>query len=334
MSIHDTAPVRPGEELNLQALTEYLKSNLHSGAAGLHVEQFPSGHSNLTYMVQAGGQEYVLRRGPLGPVAPKAHDMAREFRILRAIHPHFQPAPEAILLCEDLSILGCVFFLMERRNGLVIRDSVPAGIHVSEPFIDCLAALHAVDISPPELAALGKPEGFLQRQVKGWSERWLRAQTGDIPDMGRIMEWLVRETPTPLEPTIVHNDFKLDNVMFDSSARVSAVLDWEMATIGDPLVDVGLTLCYWRLGSVSSQSADLGLYSREQFLERYANKTGRNLEHIHWYEILGIFKLAVILQQIYFRYRQGQTQDERFKHFDLRVASLVNDAMQLMERHR
>ena len=342
--MHDTAPVRPGEELNLLALTEFLETRLPGGAAGLRVEQFPGGHSNLTYMINAGGREFVLRRGPLGPVPPKAHDMAREFRILRAIHPHFQPAPEAILLCEDLAVLGGVFFLMERRSGVVIRDAVPdvfAGVgdlpvRLSKAFIDCLSMLHTVDISAPDLAALGKPEGFLERQVKGWSERWLRSQTSCLPGMDRIMEWLAQSVPAALAPTIVHNDFKLDNVMFDSSdpTRVAAVLDWEMTTIGDPLVDVGLTLCYWRLGSVSSLSQNIGLYSREQFLERYASKTGRDLGRIHWYEILGIFKLAVILQQIYFRYHQGQTRDERFKHFDVRVANLSNDALLLLERHQ
>ncbi len=341
--MHDTAPVRAGEELNLQALAEFLEKRLPGGAAGLSVEQFPGGHSNLTYMVSAGGQEYVLRRGPLGPVAPKAHDMAREFRILQAIHPHFKPAPEAILLCEDLAVLGCVFFVMERRRGVVIRDSVPeefAGggdlpVKLSEAFIDCLATLHSVDISSPDLAALGKPDGFLERQVKGWSERWLRSQTSSLPAMDRIMIWLAQSVPAPSPPTIVHNDFKLDNVMFDSTdpTRVAAVLDWEMTTIGDPLVDVGLTLCYWRLGSVTSLCESIGLYSREQFLAKYARTTGRDLRQIHWYEILGIFKLAVILQQIYFRYDQGQTKDERFKHFDLRVANLVNDALQLLERH-
>ncbi len=343
MSIQDTAPVRPGEELNIPALTEFLEIRLTGGAAGLRVEQFPGGHSNLTYMISAGGREFVLRRGPLGPVPPKAHDMAREYRILRAIHPHFQPAPEAILLCEDLAILGSVFFLMERRRGVVIRDAVPEQFvelrdlpaRLSEAFIDCLATLHSVGISAPDLAALGKPEGFLERQVRGWSERWLRSQTTPLPGMDRIMEWLDQSVPPPLAPTIVHNDFKLDNVMFDFNDpnRVAAVLDWEMTTIGDPLVDVGLTLCYWRLGSVSSLSGDIGLYSREQFLARYAAKTGRDLARIHWYEILGIFKLAVILQQIYFRYHQGQTRDERFRHFDARVANLVNDAMQLLERH-
>ena len=338
---NDTAPVRPGEELPLDNLSKYLQDKLPHDTTSLQLQQFPGGHSNLTYLLRIGQQEYVLRRGPLGPVAPKAHDMAREFRILKSIHPHFQPAPNVYLLCEDLAVLGCVFFIMERRQGEIIRESVPPQFQtvpdfpglISRAFIDCLATLHSVDISTPELAALGKPEGFLERQVKGWTERWHRAQTTPLPGMDRIIHWLTNGIPNPLAPTLVHNDFKLDNMMFqfDDPSRVAAVLDWEMTTIGDPLVDLGLTLCYWQLGSISSLGKDAGLYDRAQFLAHYETKTGRDLSNIRWYEILGIFKLAVILQQIYFRYHQGQTKDERFAHFDVRVAALVNSAVSLLE---
>ncbi len=341
MIVSDTAPVRPGEELNTAALSEYLQRKLPGANAGVQLEQFPGGHSNLTYLLRRGDEEYVLRRGPLGPVAPKAHDMAREFRILKSVHPHFPAAPNVFVLCEDVSVLGCVFFIMERRRGEIIRDIVPAQFQrlpdfqgtLSQAFIDCLAALHAVNIQSPDLAALGKPEGFLSRQVKGWTERWRRAQTTPSIGMDRLIDWLSSSIPTPLAPTLVHNDFKLDNLMFsfNEPSRVEAVLDWEMTTIGDPLVDVGLTLCYWQLGSISSLGKEIGLYNREQFLEHYHSRTGRNLDNIRWYEILGIFKLAVILQQIYFRYHQGQTKDERFAQFDARVANLIDSATRLLD---
>jgi aminoglycoside phosphotransferase (APT) family kinase protein len=339
--MHETAPARPGEQLDLLSLAMFLEGKLEGGTSGFAVEQFTGGHSNLTYALHAGGHDYVLRRGPMGPVPPKAHDMAREFRILKAVHPHFEPAPKAVLFCEDLSVLGCVFYLMERRRGIIIREEIQEELagkqgEVSEAFIDCLAQLHSVSITEPEIAGLGKPDGFLKRQVSGWSERWVKAQTSSLPAMDSIMKWLAASTPMPLSPTIVHNDFKLDNVMFEvgESLRVNAVLDWEMTTIGDPLVDVGLTLCYWRLGSVSSATKSGGLYTREQFLDRYYEKTGRNLAFVHWYEILGVFKLAVILQQIYFRYHHGHTKDERFSRFDKRVSDLVNDALEMLERNR
>lgn len=341
MIVSDTAPVRPGEELDSAALSQYLQGKLPGDHSWVELEQFPGGHSNLTYLLRRGNEEYVLRRGPLGPVAPKAHDMAREFRILKSVHPSFPAAPNVFVLCEDVTVLGCVFFIMERRRGEIIRDIVPAQFQgvpdfqgvLSRAFIDCLATLHSVEIHTPELAALGKPEGFLDRQVKGWTERWRRAQTTPSIGMDRLIEWLTSTIPTPLAPTLVHNDFKLDNVMFsfDKPSQVEAVLDWEMTTIGDPLVDVGLTLCYWQLGSISSLGKETGLYNRQQFLEHYHSRTGRNLENIRWYEILGIFKLAVILQQIYFRYHQGQTKDERFAQFDVRVANLIESAVHLLD---
>ena len=342
MQATDTAPIRPGEELNIPALQAFLTGKIDGAAQGIELEQFPGGHSNLTYLLRAGGREYVLRRGPLGPVAPKAHDMAREFHILQAVHPHFAAAPNVYVLCEDTTITGGVFFLMERRRGVIVRTGIPEEFAVipdharslSEAFVDCLASLHEVDIERHGLVQLGKPEGFLDRQVKGWAGRWSRAQTTPLAAMDRIIGWLESAMPTPLAATLVHNDFKLDNMMFAprDPTRVAAVLDWEMTTVGDPLVDVGLTLCYWQLGSVSAQPTSMGLFSRADFLARYARRTGRDLSRIDWYEVLGMFKLAVILQQIFYRYHNGQTQDPRFQHFDQRVAALVADAVTLLEK--
>jgi aminoglycoside phosphotransferase (APT) family kinase protein len=337
----DTGPVRPGEELNLPSLADWLRGRIAGAERGITLEQFPSGHSNLTYLLRIDGIEYVLRRGPLGLVAPKAHDMGREFRVLQMVHPHFQEAPNVFHLSEDTAVLGAVFFLMERRHGLILRDEIPPHLakmpnyaeRVSKAFVDCLIRLHAVDISRTGLIALGKPEGFLERQVQGWADRWKRATTDDMPKMDRVIRWLTDHQPSSPAPTLVHNDYKLDNVMLseDSAERIEAVLDWEMATVGDPLADLGLTLCYWawveapqlRARGVPSLTSQPGWYTRDQFVRRYAEGTGRDLSQIGYYEVLGIFKLAVILQQIYYRFRHGQTQDTRFQNFGDRVKGLV-----------
>lgn len=353
----ETAPVRIGEELNIDSLTEYLRSRIDDVESGITVEQFPSGHSNLTYLLRTNraSREFVLRRGPLGPVAPKAHDMAREFRFLQMVHPYFPPAPAVLLLCEDPAVLGSVFFLMERRHGIILRDAVPAGLAalsnspqlISESFVDCFARLHAIDVVKTGLVALGKPDGFLARQVQGWGERWHRAVTNDIPKivatkMDSVIQWLADRMPASFLPTLVHNDYKLDNVMLraECPTSITAVLDWEMATIGDPLADVGLSLCYWvwaqaalppgqTLPSLTSQP---GWYTRDQFVQRYAQQTGRDLSQIGYYEVLGVFKLAGILQQIYCRFKHGQTSDPRFQDFDQRVNVLVEVASTLKEK--
>jgi aminoglycoside phosphotransferase (APT) family kinase protein len=340
----ETQPIRPGEELDIQKLKDYLRDKIEQGDQ-IVLHQFPGGHSNLTYSLKTPGREYVLRRGPLGPVAPKAHDMAREFTVLKAVSPHFAPAPEVFHLCQDTSILGAIFFVMERRHGIVIRDHVPPSIaaisdhpqRISRGLMSCLVNLHAVDIEKYGLTNLGKPAGFLDRQVNGWFERWLRAKTEDIPEMDRLIEWIKNNMPESPAPTLVHNDFKLDNVMLDSNdcGRVEAVLDWEMSTVGDPLVDLGLFLCYWGQpadpgGSKASITAQPGWLSRAEIIEHYAKGSGRDVSNVDYYEIFAIFKLAVVLQQIFFRFHCGQTQDERFRHFNGRVRNLITHATSLI----
>ncbi|MBI2684705.1 MAG: phosphotransferase family protein [Acidobacteria bacterium] len=309
------------------------------------VEQFPGGHSNLTYLVMGADREWVLRRAPIGTIAPKAHDMAREFRILAAIHPHFPEAPQVYRLCEDPAIIGATFFLMERRRGHILRDRIPADLsatpqQISELFIDCLARLHSIPLVSNGLDKLGKPEGFVERQVKGWAERWRRAQTAEVPLMDQVIHWLETHLPESADASIVHNDFKLDNVMV-APAKIAAVLDWEMTTIGDPLADLGLTLSYWcwvnrpnvRTAGVPALTLEPGWYTREQFLDRYAARTGRDLRNIAYFEVLGVFKLAVIVQQIYLRFHLGQTADPRFRDFGERAAALVALAAGLAEAH-
>lgn len=345
----DTAPVRPGEELDTDALRAYLREHLSGSVDTVDVEQFPGGHSNLTYLVRLGEREYVLRRAPLGPVAPKAHDMAREYHLLRRVHPVFPAAPRVELLCEDVSVIGAVFYLMERRRGVVIRTRLPreyadipdAPRRASEALVDTLADLHAIDIHATGLIDLGKPDGFLTRQVEGWAGRWRRAQTHESPEAEPVIAWLQSRMPPGGAPTLVHNDYKLDNLMLaaDDPGRVAALLDWEMTTVGDPLVDVGLTLTYWTQRGfpdafrtpVGAPAAELGFFTRDEFLERYAARTGRNVTRMTWYEVLGLFKLAVILQQIYARYHAGQTRDERFAHLGEQAQGLLREAARQIE---
>jgi|SRR5579872_814432 len=341
----DTAAIRAGEELNTAILAEYLRDKLEDAERGIEIEQFPGGHSNLTYLIRTPSREYVLRRPPLGPVAPKAHDMAREYTVLKAVHPHFGPAPEVFHLCEDTSIIGAVFFVMERRRGIVVRSEIPPELaafpnypaRVSAGFVTCLADLHAIDIEAHGLTALGKPAGFLDRQVRGWADRWEGAKTEEIAEMTYLLRWLREHLPASPSPTLVHNDFKLDNVMLAAGepGRIEAVLDWEMATVGDPLVDVGLVLCYWGQpsdpgGTKASLTSGEGWFTRPQLVEDYAKRSGRDVSNISYYEIFALFKLAVVLQQIYVRFHRGQTRDERFRHFDKRVRNLIDQAVALI----
>ena len=341
-----SAAFRPGEEIDIAALAAYLRGKLAGADQGISVEQFPGGHSNLTYLLCAGGRDYVLRRPPLGPVAPKAHDMAREYSVLRAVHPVFPPAPEVFLLCEDTGVIGAIFFIMERRHGIVLRREIPAelagvpqlGQRVSQAFVDCLAALHKVDAAA---TFLGKPAGFLERQVRGWAGRWDRAKTEDIPAMTSLIGWLVDCLPESGPPTLVHNDYKLDNLMLDANdpGRVEAVLDWEMTTVGDPLVDLGCALCYWpqagdppsRSEAISAITTKPGWYTRAQIVDEYARQTGRDVSRVPYYEVFGIFKVAVILEQIYFRFWRGQTRDERFAVLHARVHALIQAGTDLVE---
>ena len=325
----------------------------------IEIKQFPGGHSNLTYLIRYGEQEFVLRRPPVGPVAPTAHDMPREYKLLSVINPHFPLAPKPVLLCEDTSVMGVPFYLMERRRGFIVRFKVPEQIgeslelrkHISESVVDTLVALHAVDIQETGIVNIGKPEGFVARQVHGWADRWRRSKTGELAEMDQVIEWLVERIPAEKanSATIVHNDFKLDNLMLDAedTARVVALLDWEMCTVGDPLIDVGLLLTYWtmqgrkdesgtpdRNSSLRAVTKGPGWLTRDEIIKRYEAGSGRDLSGIVFYETFARFKVAVIIHQIYFLYVQGQTRDERFRNFDSLVRELAQEALELAERSR
>ncbi len=355
----DTRAVRDSEVLDWTSLGAYLRDQLPRQPAFVKrygrrelpgtpaVRQFPGGHSNLTYLLDVGDIELVLRRPPLGPVPPRAHDMGREFRWLSALHPAFPLAPSPLLLCEDLSVVGSVFYVMERRSGLVVRHEEPPSIAghedvrrgISEAMVDTLVALHEVDVTAGPLATLGKPAGFVERQVAGWTERWNRAKTVEIPDMDAVAAWLFARLPAdPARPAVVHGDFKLDNVILDGSdpTHVVAVLDWEMCALGDPLVDVGIFLGYWvptpgpgEPDALSAVTDRPGWLTRDAILERYARRSGRGLTEIHFFETFAVFKLAVVIQQIYVRYVRGQTDDARFAALGDRVVRLARRAASL-----
>ena len=353
----DTRRVRATEQLDWPRLAAYLREHVSScGFPGLdlsremEVEQFPGGHSNLTYLVRFGGFEMVLRRPPFGPIPATAHDMKREHRWLAAMHPVFPLAPRPQFFCDDADVVGTMFYVMERRRGIVVRNEEPSSLagrpderrRVSIAMVDALADLHAIDITRHGLAELGKPAGFVERQVRGWTERWHRSKIAEVPGMEALAEWLAaHRQPDPDRPCVVHGDFKLDNVMLDrvDVGRVVAVLDWEMSALGDPLVDVGILLAYWSRSEPGGPSdAQTPItdrrcwFTREEIVERYARRSGRDVSGIHFYETFALFKIAVVIQQIFSRYVRGHTDDPRFARFDLRVAQLARQAAALAER--
>ncbi|MBI5282027.1 MAG: phosphotransferase family protein [Candidatus Solibacter usitatus] len=327
---HETAAPRSGEEIAAGALSAWL-------GEPVEVRQFPGGHSNLTYLVTTPARELVLRRPPVGPVAAKAHDMAREYRFLKALHPQFWLAPRPVALCEDTAVLGCTFLLMERRHGRILRgEQLPEEerAEASRAFVQTLAELHGVDARRPELAVLGRPAGFLERQVQGWGERWQRCRPETAVELDRALARLAESVPAESGATVIHNDYKLDNLMLDrdDAGRATAVLDWEMAALGDPLFDLGVALTYWSHAAMPGLlTAAPGWWTRDEVVEQYARMSGRDVSRLGWHEAFGVFKLAVIVQQIYGRWQRGQTADDRFAGFGEVVRALGARVSRLLE---
>jgi aminoglycoside phosphotransferase (APT) family kinase protein len=345
----EVAPIRAGEEFDEPTVEAYLKERIPGLDGKMEVLQFPGGHANLTYLIRFGARELVLRRPPLGPVAPRSHDMAREYRVLSRLGGHYPQAPRAYLLCEDPSILGAIFIVMERCHGTIIRSSVPPEIdrhpngrrRASFALIGAMAAFHDLDWRKLGLTDLGKPEGFVERQVHGWKGRWDRAKNVEIPLFEETYRWLVEHLPESPQSTLVHNDLKFDNVMIDPDDpdRVTALLDWDMTTLGDPLIDLGTLLGYWteagdpaERGATTAVTAQPGFPSRAEISERYAKLRGIDLAAIPWYEAFAHWKTAVVLQQIYIRFVRGQTQDARFEMLGNAVPILVQIAAKVAER--
>jgi aminoglycoside phosphotransferase (APT) family kinase protein len=344
-----TTAVRPGEELDLAKLEPFLRSHFPGETGSLVVRQYPSGHSNLTYSLQLGSHELVLRRSPFGSKVKTAHDMGREYRVLSKLHAHYPPAPQVLLFCEDDSVLGAPFYLMKPIHGVILRRDVPPGLdfssgvarRVSESFLDNLALLHSLDYSAIGLAELGKPQGYLERQVRGWIERYHGSKTHDIPEVETISNWIQQHMPAPSGAALIHNDYKYDNVVFDANdlTKIIGVLDWEMCTIGDPLTDLGSALAYWVDANDSPEILETrwgptncpGSLTRAQLAERYAQKTGRDVSQMPFYLVFARFKIAVIVQQIYYRYHQGLTHDERFATMPQLVKVLLRASLRTAE---
>ncbi len=306
-------------------LPAYLSDQLGLPCPDLHITAFPGGFSNLTYAISCDSFSYVLRRPPLGQKISKAHDMVREFKVLEALEKAgYTKMPKPILVCEDESIIGAPFFLMERVDGRIIRNKMPADVgpaffrKLSEQSMDVLIELHQLELEQSGLLALGKPDGYVRRQLEGWTERYQKAKTDELPDLEQAFAWLQENQAPNSSVAFIHNDFKFDNLVCSSDAEVVAVLDWEMATIGDPLMDVGTTLAYWaEPGDVDilkmfNLSYVEGNFSRAELVEYYAAKTSVDMTQILFYYVFGLCKVAVIAQQIYQRYVQGFSSDARF----------------------
>jgi aminoglycoside phosphotransferase (APT) family kinase protein len=326
-----------------------LRQNLNLKKDEICIEQFPAGSSNLTYLVKIGVDEFVLRRPPFGNQVKTAHDMSREFQVLSKLSKVYTPAPKPLIYCKDESIIGSQFYLMERRRGLVIRGRTPEILEKSielqrkacESFIENLANLHALDYEKAGLGDLGKPVGYTKRQVEGWTKRYFNAKTDKNFELERAIEWLNKEIPESEAAALIHNDYKFDNLMLnpENLTEIVAVLDWEMATIGDPLMDLGTTLGYWMSREAGGQMLSMPFnprvlmenISRRELVEMYAQTSGRDVSDVLFYYVFGTFKVAVIAQQIYSRFAKGFTRDKRFSQFNVFVNALGKIALHAIE---
>ena len=342
----DTIEVRSEERFDTARLEPYLREHLDGADGPMDVRQFGGGHANLTYLVRFGEREWVLRRPPLGPVVPGSHDMRREYRVLSVLHAAYPLAPQAYLLCTDHDLIGADFFVMERRHGIAFRRDIPPPWvdrpdvlrGVGESLVDNLAALHAVDPASVGLDDLGKPDGYVERQVRGWIERWHNALTPDVGPAEPLTGWLRATTPAARRSTLLHNDYKLDNTLLDAEnpARTVAVLDWDMCTRGEPLMDLGEILALWgEKGETAHMHHQMptwhdGFFSRREAAERYARTSGADLSDVHWYVVFNLFRFAVIIQQIYVRYVRGQTHDERFRGYGAAANQIAQRALDMI----
>lgn len=330
------------DAINWEIVEQHLRKSIPDLPNGkLNVRQFSEGYSNLTYLLNIDDWEGVLRRPPFGEVPPKAHDMQREFRMLEKVNPVFPLAPKPYVYCEDPAIMDKHFYVMEKKQGVVIDDVLPenyggseqAGPKISQTVIQTLAQLQAIDYKKAGLAEMGKPEGFLERQVKGWIKRYDHSKTESIPQLSELEQWLAANLPKTQETTIVHNDFKLNNMVLDAQdpGKAVGILDWELSTIGDPMSDLGSTVAYWGqtddpdmgINIVTSQK---GFYTRREFVEAYAKASGRDVSNINYYVTFGFYKLAVILQQIHSRWKIGEIDDDRFGELNIAVRNLIEMA--------
>lgn len=348
--IDDATTVRKGEELDTARIEEFIKDSIPGLNGSLQINQFPKGHSNLTYLLSIGDREFVLRRPPFGRKAKSAHDMSREYRILKALKPVYKYCPEPFIYSEDETIMGCPFYIMQRIRGIILRRDFPESMTLTPSQINKLYRkvlkvqyeLHTIDYKKIGLENLGKPHNYVMRQVTGWCERYKAAKTPDAPNAEKVMGWLKEHMPPDSKkPGIIHNDFKLDNIVLDESdpMNIVGVLDWEMATIGDPLMDLGSSLAYWiqntdhrDLQAIRMMPTNAeGAPTREELVKLYSELSGLETGSFDFYYCFGLFRLSVIAQQIYYRYYHGQTKDERFQNMIIGVHVLENAARRIVE---
>ncbi|MGH7865326.1 MAG: phosphotransferase family protein [Candidatus Binataceae bacterium] len=347
--------VRDEERLDAPKLAAYLRDKLPEATGTPSILQFKGGHSNLTYLLRFGAKEWVLRRPPFPPIPPGAHDMSREYRVLSRLWEAFGAAPRAWLFCEDPTLIGAPFFIMERRRGTLIRmrqplpeelGSDPATFtRLSQGFIDTLADLHLVSYDTVGLGGLGKPDGFVRRQIVGWMDRWERSKTREVPLMNQLGAWLLENMPAPQRPALLHNDFYLHNIMLgaDDPGVVVGVFDWEMSTLGDPMIDLGTSIAYWRekddpvelltsTNQVEAHTLRPGFLTRDDLLQRYSTRTQRDVGKIAYYWAWAHWKNATVVEQLYARYVRGGTTDPRFAAMSDQAPALARAAARIASR--
>jgi len=348
-AIDNATDIRKGEELDNQKLTNYLKNILPEISDEILIKQFPGGYSNLTYLITSDSREYVLRKPPFGSNIKSAHDMGREFRVLSLLEPVYSKIPKPIAYCEDDAIIGSSFYIMERVKGIILRNRVPKGLdltpkdfkNLSMQTIENLVELHNLELEQSNLVSLGKPEGYVQRQVEGWTKRYFKAETDEIKSMNAAAEWMQGNMPIKETSAFIHNDYKYDNLVLDvDTLTIKAVLDWEMATVGNPLMDLGTSLAYWveakdhpALLAYNLTWAE-GNLTRQEVVEKYADLRNIEVEDVLFYYVFGCFKLGVIAQQIYARYKKGYTKDERFALLIHLVKACANNAQNAIKYNR
>lgn len=351
MTIIDQAGnIRDGEELDAKSIEQFAKKHVDNLEGALRITQFPGGASNLTYALSFADKELILRRPPFGTIAKSAHDMSREYRVMNQLKPHYPYVPNMVAFCDDTSVIGCDFYLMERLVGVIPRSELPKDLTLNQQqtrelctnVVDKLIELHKVDYETAGLAELGKGEGegYITRQIDGWSKRFRNAKTDNVPDFEKVILWLKENMPEQVGVCVIHNDYRFDNVVLDPAnpTQVIGVLDWEMATLGDPLMDLGNSLAYWiqadddpMMQMTRRQPTHLdGMMTRQEVVDYYCDKMNIKCSDFTFYRIYGLFRLAGIIQQIYYRFHHGQTKDQRFANFFMMVAHLENLCLSLI----
>ena len=349
--IDNPTKIREDEVLDNNSLTNYLSNFLDIDKSSFELLQFPSGFSNLTYLIRSNNKEYILRKPPIGAKIKSGHDMSREYKVLSALDKNYTKSPTPIHYCDDVNIIGSDFYIMERIRGTVLRSNNFQKIltdktkyeFIASEFVDTLVELHKLNIDKIGLTEFGRPEGYSSRQVQGWTKRYENSKTSDIPEINSVIKWLNENITESKYVSLIHNDFKYDNLVLDSNnLSVMSVLDWEMCTTGDPFMDLGTSLAYWINKDDPDYMLEINLNitsnennpKRGEILEMYSNRFGVQIENIVFYFVFGLFKIAVIVQQIYFRYKKGLTRDIRFKHLDQVVLSYARMAKKSIDKQK